>query len=352
VVLLHRYLLARGHEGRDALTLALLYAVATPLLFRSAFLNQNALLAHAVLAAWMVLTWPRAEPATASATRRWSWAGLLLGTGLLLDYSAAPLAVVFGCWALHEGWREGGVREALSRGAVYSLGAAGPIALLLGYQWLAFGVPWFPAQRYMPATDLSVHGWNGVSLPTLDLLWRNLADPRYGLFAFSPLLLLALAAPWLWRRERDGSRTLLVVALAASAALWLFSSANQFAALQWNTGVRYLVPAVPLLFLVAMPVWRASPRAVRWAFAVPSVAISLAVAMTREAVPTALAGVVSSGPALPILVVLQKTAGAYAPFLADGVQPYGLVAVALLGVAVLVIWRPWAHRSVEGGARK
>ena len=48
-VLLFRYLGARYRDELLALWLALLYAVATPLFFRSAFLNQNALLAHLVL---------------------------------------------------------------------------------------------------------------------------------------------------------------------------------------------------------------------------------------------------------------------------------------------------------------
>jgi hypothetical protein len=345
VVLLHRYLLARGHEGREALTLTLLYAFATPLLFRSAFLNQNALLAHAILGAWLLLTWPRRDGAIPRHASRWWWAGLLLGTGMFLDYSAAPLAVVFGCWALQQGWVEGGLRVAMVRATSYTLGAAGPIALLFAYQWVAFGVPWYPAQRYMPATDLSVHGWNGVALPTFDLLWRNLADPRYGLFAFAPLLLLALAAPWTWRRERDGARDTLVVALAAPAALWLFSSANQFAALQWNTGVRYLIPAVPLLFVAAIATWRAAPRWLRWGVAVPSAVISFAVSMMREDVPTSLGMLVERGPLLPLLVVLEKTAGAYAPWLATGgVQPLGLLAVLLVAGAVFAVWRVGRER--------
>lgn len=340
VVLLHRYLRARGTAPRDALVLAMLYAFATPLLFRSAFLNQNALLAHAMLGSWMLLTWPGAAGPPAVSPRRWWWVGVLLGIGLLLDYSAAPLALVFGAWALWEGWHAGGVREAVRLAAVYTAGALGPIALLLGYQWVAFGVPWFPAQRYMPDTHLSVHGWNGVTLPSLDLLWRNLFDLRYGIFAFCPLLLAAMAAPWAWRTERDGPRRELVVALLAVAALWVFSSANQFAALQWNTGVRYLVPAVPLLFVAALPAWRVAPGWARWALAVPTLVVSFAVTMMREDVPTSLGLLVSTGPLLPVLLVLGKTAEAYAPWMAAwGLQPLGLVAVAALGGVVALVWR-------------
>jgi hypothetical protein len=343
VVALFGYLVARGVEERPALWLALLYAFGTPLLFRSAFLNQNALLAHAVLLAWIVLTRP--DPAGRPLLRAgpWAAAGGLLGLGLLLDYSAAPLALVFGTWALVEGWRAGGIPGALRLGGACVAGAVGPVLLLLGYQWAAFGVPWYPAQRYMPATDLSVIGWNGFSVPSLDLLWRNLLDVRYGLFAFSPLLAAAVAAPLVRRGPSDPTAREITVALLACAALWLFSSANQFAHLQWNTGVRYLLPAVPLLFVLLVPVLRALPGWGQAALVVPTLLVSLAVSMMREDVPTSLSMLVSTGPTLPMLVTLQKTAQAYAPFLAGGIQPFGWLAMALLAATVTLIW--WVGRQ-------
>lgn len=339
VVALFGYLRARGESERTALWLALLYAFATPLLFRSAFLNQNALLAHAVLFAWIVLTRPSGTSPGTSRTGPWTVAGALLGFGLLLDYSAAPLALVFGAWALFEGWRQAGAIGAFRLGGACLAGAVGPVLLLLGYQWLAFGVPWYPAQRYMPATEFSVRGWNGFTPPSVDLLWRNLVDPRYGLFAFAPVLAAGLAAPFVRRGPADPDRREMAVALLAFAALLLFSSANQFAHLQWNTGVRYLVPVAPLLFLLAVPVLRAMPVWLAGTLVGSSVVISFAVSMMREDVPSSLAMLVTSGPTLPILIVLQKTAAAYAPFLAGGMQPYGMLAVVAVGVAVALIWR-------------
>lgn len=333
------YLRVRYADERLALWLALLYAFGTPLWFRSAFLNQNALLAHVVLFAWMLVTWPSEHAPGWTWQRRWLAVGALLGTGVLLDYSAAPLAMVFGSWALWRGWQTARLRGAVGFGSQFALGAIVPILVLLGYQWLAFGSPWYPAQRYMPATPLSIFGWNGLTLPTTDLLWRNLVDPRYGIFAFCPMLAAALFAPF-WRAARAGTnRQETTVALLAAAALWLFSSANQFANLQWNTGVRYLVPAVPLLFLVLVPMLQAMPRWGHVVLLAPTIVVSVAVSMVREAVPDAVAGVLRGGPTLPLLTVLQRTAGAYAPFLSDGVQPFGSIAVGALAVVVLIIWR-------------
>ncbi len=322
-VVLFRYLVAGGIGDRTATWLALLYAFGTPVFFRSAFLNQNVLLAHLVLLAWVTLTWPGQRP-----SRRWFVAGVLLGLGLLMDYSAAPLCAVFGAWAMVDGWRRGGPRGMLHDAGLCLAGAVGPVVLLLGYQWLAFGVPWYPAQRYMPATEFSVRGWNGMTVPTVDLLWRNLFDLRYGLFAFCPMLIAALAAPLVRRRPAGPSGEEMVVAIVAVAALWLFSSANQFASLQWNTGVRYMVPAVPLLFLLLVPVLRTAPRAVVAVLVVPTVIVSLAVAMMREDVPTSLSLLATTGPTLPILLVLRKTAAAYAPFLSGGSSDYPPAATA------------------------
>lgn len=348
-LLLFCYLRARLGDARRALWLALLYAFATPLFFRSAFLNQNALLAHLVLFAWLLLTWPDPGPPVRHRPGRWCAAGACLGVGLLCDYSAAPLALVFGGWSLVEGWRTAGLAGAVRLGGACIAGALGPVLLLLGYQWVAFGSPWFPAQRYMPATELSVRGWNGFTLPTLGLLRDNLLDHRYGLFAFSPMLVAALAAPVVSRRPGTVDRTELVVIALATLALLVFNSANQFAHLQWNTGVRYMVPAVPLVFLAVVRVLLAAPRWIQAVLVVPSVVISLAVTMMREDVVLSLELLLRRGPVLPVLLVLTKTAEAYAPFLAGRTQPFGVVAVALVAALVFLLWR--GHRGSASGGR-
>jgi hypothetical protein len=227
---------------------------------------------------------------------------------------------------------------------VFSAGGLGPLAILLAYQWAAFGNPLFPAQRYMPETRYSVHGWNGMTLPTGDLLWRNLLDPRYGLFAWCPALAVALAAPFVRRDETSPPAGALSLIFGASAALWLFNSANQFANLQWNTGVRYMVPAGALLFFAAVPVLRRMPGALAAALILISAVISWSTAMARESVPVSLARIFSGGFELPWLEVLEKTAGTYAPFLEHGTSAIPLFV--LTGVVLWLMWRkaPFAVR--------
>ncbi|MEQ1858073.1 MAG: hypothetical protein ABL963_16585 [Longimicrobiales bacterium] len=349
MVLMYWFLSARLRNERQAMWLALLYGFGTPVFFRTAFLNQNLLLAHVVLIAFAALTWP-GEPDGRGHRRAHFVAGFCLGFGILLDYSAAPLALAFGAWIMMVRAMEGGGPVAALRGGLeFALGAVGPMVALFGYQWLAFGSPWFPAQRYMPATELSVRGWNGMTLPTVDLLVGNLFDPTYGLVAFCPMLLAALAAPFLRQRPGGPSSRELVLVYGATVALWLFASANQFSHLQFNTGVRYMVPAVPLLFLALVPVLLRAPRVLVWALLLPTVAISWSVSMARESVPISLARVFMMGPELPWVTVLGRMASGYAPFLTDGVSPIAILV--LLAAVVWLIWRggdPRAPLSAPG----
>jgi hypothetical protein len=336
-LLMFQFLRARLDDERKALALALLFAFATPTLFRSAFLNQNAIVAHLVLIAWILKV--GITPRTATRTSRTSFVvGLVLGLAMVVDFSAIPFTLVFGVWFLIDGWRHGALPGATREGAIYSMGVLIMVSLLFGYQWIAFGHPVWPAQRYMPPTPYSVRGWLGFTTPSLELLKGNLFDPRYGLFAFCPLLLAAIAAPYFRAGSWSPSRAELGWIAASFAGLLLFSSANQFANLQWNTGVRYMVPAVPLLFLAAVPVFGAIPRVVMWALAGSSALISLAVSMFREDVPTSLRMLFTEGPTLPVLLVLERMASGYN----IGLPPatFWIIAAAL-AVVLWLLWRKY-----------
>jgi len=348
-VLVFGFLRVRLGSDRPALWMALLFAFGTPVFFRSAFINQNLVLAWLTLGAFLAVVPAggaadeRTGPNGAAASRtavpgpRVALAGLLLGLGLVCDYSAVPLLLVFGAWLGGMAWRDGGWADGVGACAMFTLGALGPIVVLWGYQYAAFGSPWFPAQRYMPATELSTDGWNGLKVPSLDLLWRNLLDPRYGLLAFCPMLVAALWAPRYRRLPGSLSGPELALIFSASAALYLFSSSISFAALQWNTGVRYLVPAAPLLFLALVPVLIHAPRRLAWVLVVPTLLISWSVAMAREGVATSLARLFTQGFELPWYTVLRKTAGAYMPAAEALISP--VVLLTLTGLALWWLWR-------------
>jgi hypothetical protein len=335
-LVLFRFLRTRLDSSRQALWLTLLYAAGTPILFRSGYLSQNAILAHLVLFAYVLLARPAPGQEGSQARAPWA-AGALLGFGVVCDYSGVPLLVAFGWWVL--------VTSGIGKAFKFAVGAAVPLTLLLGYQWVAFGNPFFPAQAYMPPTPLSV-GWHGIQWPQADLLVRNLFDPRYGLFVFCPLLLAGLAAPFTMRREEAGYRPELGLIFGASLALYLFNSSVQFAALQWNTGVRYMVPAAPLLFFAAIPVLRRLPRPWRYGILIPTLLISWVVTMMRESVPASLSQLLRSGPQLPWVITLKKTAEAYAPFLRENAAAAALT-IGVYAVTGLLLWLIWRRTGAN-----
>lgn len=332
VVVMYRLLLDLRFERRTAVSLALLYAFATPLFFRAAFLNHNLLVAHATLACFVLL---RDGDRIATRPARLALAGASVGFGLLCDYAGAVPVVVMGVYALARLASALPWPAAASRMAAMVGGACIPVGALLAYQAWAFGSPFFPAQHYMPATEFSGEGWNGFDFPALDLLAQNLFDRRFGLFTFGPLLALALAFP-LARRPRL-SRADRRLAFAMFLALLVFTSANQFARLQWNTGFRMLAPVVPLLFLVAADVWAALPRRAALAIGALAAAHSWCIAMVRADAIESVVRIVSDGPRLPWLTSIARAGATYLPFEADARVGSALLALPFLALGGIVV---------------
>ena len=344
-VLMFLFLRSRLNDERRALALALVFAFATPMLFRAAFLNQNVLVAHLMLVAWILKVGlsPR-PPDEPPSTRTLAVIGLLVGFALVCDFSAIPFAVAFGLWILWDGWKRGGLAATVNDGVFFGVGALVSLTMLFGYQWLAFGNPIWPAQRYMPPTEYSVRGWLGFTAPTRELLWGNLFDLRYGLFAFCPLLLAALVAPFARARTWSPNRTELAWIAAMFAGLLVFCSATQFATLQWNTGVRYMMPILPLLFLAAVPVLATIPRPVTWVLVGVSVLINLAASMFREDVPTSIRLLVAEGPTLPVLLVLKRMASGYNLGLPAGAF---WVVTGVVALVLTAVWLPYWRSTRE-----
>ncbi len=301
------------------------------------------LAAYVLMAGFQPLSSPeRAAP------RRLLALGALMGLAILCDYTGVPLLLAFGVWALLEGRQAAGAAAAVRAGAWYSLGAAGPVALLLAYQWIAFGSPWLPAQSYMPPTEYSVQGWHGFSWPSAALLWQNLFSPHYGLFVFSPMLAAAILAPLVRERQGGPTRRELLFIFGATLGLYLFNSANNFAFLQWNTGVRYMVPAAPLLFFALVPVLRSARRGYVFALIALTLIVSWSVTMVREDVRSSLVRILSSGPQLPWLSALRRTASAYAPFFEAGAS--ALPVLAVVAVALWLLWRRRRSPAAQAAA--
>jgi hypothetical protein len=332
VVVMRAVLLRLGFASGVSLALSLLYAFGTPLFFRSGFLNHNLLVAHFTLFAFALLV---TRGGVTTDARRLAAAGVAVGGGVLCDYSGVVPLLALGVWALAKLASQEGFGTAISKMIALVGGACLPLAVLLGYQAWAFGNPFLPAQHYMPATEFSGHGWNGLSWPLPELIARNLVDPRYGLFTFGPILILGLGWPVVARAGRGAlARGDLALSYGLLVALLLFTAANQYANLQWNTGFRMLSAVVPLLFVPTAAVLAAMPQ--RWAFGLGTIAIlhSWCIAMVRQDALTSVTQVATHGTALPWLTSMRRAGDEYAmggEWLQNGV-PFLLFGALLLGL--------------------
>ena len=282
VVGMQRLLEGVGLAARQATWLSLLYAFGTPVLFRTAYLNQNLAIGIVGLLAFLLL-WNPGNRIQLSEARRTVLAGALAGFGFLCDYSGALTLGILGLYALARAQELHGSGGVIRAGVRYTLGALPMMAMLWFYQWAAFGHPFLPPQHWMPAVIYSDQGYQGVTGPNLGLLLQLLFHPSFGLLVSAPLLVLALGSPFLLRGRRSiiPGRELLVC-LAIGAAYLVFFSSIAFTRLQWSTGIRYLMPVIPFLYLAAAAVLIRLPRSIGYSMVVLAVTASWSMAMFRN----------------------------------------------------------------------
>ncbi|MDX1396280.1 MAG: hypothetical protein R3195_18005, partial [Gemmatimonadota bacterium] len=289
-VVLMYFLLAGWFGERAGSWLAVLYAFGTPLFLRTGFLNHNAMMATFALAGFTAL-WMR--PPARAPTRppaRLVAAGLAGGMCVLLDYSGVIVLAVLGVAAFCVRPPDRPARVA----GLFALGAVGPLLLLWWYQWRAFGHPLYPPQHWMPVVEYIEEGYQGVSLPRPDLAALLAFDYRFGLFTSCPLFLLALAGPLVNRRASgDGGRRaeddhgrvptdVVAACVAVSLGLFIFFSGVHYTRWQFNTGVRYLAPAFPFLFILSAIVLVRLPGWLARTIGIASVAFAWMLAMARD----------------------------------------------------------------------
>jgi hypothetical protein len=327
-------------SDRTALWLALLYAFGTPVFFRTGYLNQNMMLGHIAFLGFLAL-WNPWGGQRLSTGARFFLAGLAGGTAFLFDYSGVVMLLGLFAYGIATRLRERVDRHVVQHAAWYVLGTLPPVLLLWFYQWQAFGHPFYPGQHWMPPVEWIELGYRGVGGPQLELLGLLLFNFRFGLFVSAPVLLLALAAPFV---ERGTRRTLPALELAALlglvAGLWLLFGSVNYTRLQFNTGIRYLSPTFPFLFLPAAVVLMRLPRRLVWFIGVASVAQNWCLAMYRDVergpfgVFEPLVQTLLGGFRLPALTTLSRLGGmeAYFPFGPTPVPLFLLTAAILYGV--------------------
>jgi hypothetical protein len=191
----------------------------------------------------------------------------------------------------------------------------------------------------MPPVEWIENGYQGFTLPQLELLAKLLFDYRYGLFTTCPLFLLALLAPRWNRRAIPGLE--LAFLLGLSLALILFCGGISYTRLQYNTGLRYLAPLLPFLFVPAALALHRLPRRVQYFIATVAVAQAWCMAMYRDVergfgLLEPVLHVFTGGFQLPALTVVSRM-GQFAEYTRSGaVSPLPLLV--LTTAAIYGIW--------------
>lgn len=177
--------------------------------------------------------------------RRGALFGLALGLAVATSYELILVAAVLVVYA-HSHWR-----GRWSWGTTV-VGAAFPLALLACYHSVCFGAPW--ATPYGKRIAGSVvpplfEGTEGALFAHLRRLGGFFAGSRYGIFFYSPLLLLALPALKCLKRG-DPCRGPARVAFAIFGLVFVFHFATGYDGLPGEFGFRMMIPAIPFLMLL------------------------------------------------------------------------------------------------------
>jgi hypothetical protein len=239
-VLLRRRL---GVAARPALTAALSLGLGS-LVFPYATMFYGHVLAALFLFVAFVLITER-DPVP---PRHLIAAGVAAGLAVLTELPSAPVAVLLGACAF-------AVVRPRRQALWYVAGAAGPLLLLLAYQYAAFGGALRPGYALVSRPEFAAgmsHGVLGVGLPRPAVLFAELFGRARGLLYLSPVLVLGfvglarrLVAVWADRPARTE------VAVASAVVLYfLLMNAGYY---MWYggsaLGPRHVIPALPFLCL-------------------------------------------------------------------------------------------------------
>jgi hypothetical protein len=200
----------------------------------------------------------------------------LAATAVALEYQAILVSLALAVYLLVR------QRRAWRTFLAFAAGAVPPTVALGAFHTALFGRPWiFPYARIEnPVFAATAHraGFHGLTLPHLAAIPAFLVSPAYGLFAFSPVLLIGLGgAIYLAIR---GPRREAVLTLAIAGALFVFISGMSNWRAGWCVGPRYIATVTPFLLLPIIQLW---PRFARhgWATAatvgllIPSVVLNV-----------------------------------------------------------------------------
>jgi PA14 domain len=234
-------------EGRAA-GVALILGLATIAFPYATELTGEPVAAVCVFSAFYLLATFDIHPSWARAFA----AGFLAGWAVLNDYPVLLVAAAIGIYALFK------LRRAKYL-AAFSGAAAITVAIMLAYNWGAFGNPFFfsyQAFKLSPAENRQFPeqavGFVGLTYPKIRILWNVLLDPQRGLFFCNPVLLLSIVGVGYFARLKRW-RAEFVVTVYSFVVLFLFNASYGQSIVSWGggtaTGPRQIVASVPFMVL-------------------------------------------------------------------------------------------------------
>lgn len=327
-------------SDRKAFWYSVLYAFGTPVFYRTGYLNHNLMLGHLVFMGFIAI-WNPEGRLRWSRPMRYFLGGLSGGAAFLFDNSGVVLLLGLFAYGMMKAWSSESLRESIRSGAWYVAGTLGPVLLLWFYQWKSFGNPFLPGQHYMPPVEWIDVGYQGFGLPQWELLRALAVDFRYGLFTSAPLFLLAMVSPYLKLKREARIPAMEFWSIATlCVGLWIFFGAVQYTRLQFNTGIRYLAPIFPFMFVLSAIVLNRLPRLAVYLISVGCITQAWCMAMYRDVerglgLIEPIAHVFLGGFQLPALTTISRMGSQYGEYFPAGASPlpfFFLTAAILAGI--------------------
>lgn len=233
------------NDARAGLAAAVTMAFTTLLLPFANLLFGHVLAACLAYAAWVLADGGTDDPSTISLTRL-TWAGVLGGMAVLVEYTAAIVVIILGVQILATNARN-----------LWGYVVGGlPFAVALGlYNWVAWGSPF--SFSYSNSGHFAGHhamGLFGIQLPDPGLTIQVLVGER-GLFLMTPICLAGFFGLFLLLRDPQTRRVATVSLLIFIAFVFVqggWSSVTAGA----SPGPRYVVPALPFLAIGVARFWQ------------------------------------------------------------------------------------------------
>ena len=254
-----------GTSPRSSALIGLAYGLATPAAVYATLAYGHQLAAFSLFGSLALLL----EPGGRIRIRA-GLAGFLAAYASVVEIQVGPISALLGLSLIAmvlTGRRSWGSLVA------FSLGAALPTALLLGYNWLAFESPWRMGYFYLVMEQFKeVHSSDnplGLRRPDLAKIRELLWGERRGILWFAPILLLAPFGLLVW--TTSGRKGLAGLIAAICLAVFFVNLSYPEWTGGWTTGPRLLVPMLPFACLAVAPLLAWGGRSVVVLFAVLSV---------------------------------------------------------------------------------